>query len=150
MKLVAEGRLQDAVLEKEWHPVYISSDLTDKPVGVIILGERVSIYRSEIGVHAFRDLCIHRGAMLSEGYVEDGCLVCPYHGWKYNGEGNCVSIPAQSKGTKIPARAKAEVYHCQEKYGIIWVCLGEPTTDLPTLEEFEDASKDRWYADLTM
>ncbi|WP_066047736.1 aromatic ring-hydroxylating dioxygenase subunit alpha [Robertmurraya korlensis] len=141
MTLVVEGRLQDAVLENEWHPVYISSELTDKPVGVIVMGERVSIYRSKKGVHSFRDLCIHRGAMLSEGYVVDDCLVCPYHGWKYDDEGKCVSIPAQSKDMKIPERAKAEVYHCQEKYGLVWVCLGEPSKELPYLEEFEDPTR---------
>lgn len=49
-------------------------------------------------------------------------------------------IPAQPKYEKTPVRAKVEAYHCLEKYGIIWVCLGEPVSDLPYLEEFEDAA----------
>lgn len=67
MTLATLSRLRDVVLENEWHPVYAAAHLTDKPAGVIVMGERVSIYRSDKGVHAFRDLCIHRGAMLSEG-----------------------------------------------------------------------------------
>ncbi|MGM0877718.1 MAG: Rieske 2Fe-2S domain-containing protein [Bacillota bacterium] len=141
MSILLEGRLKDVVLENEWHPVYKASELKDKPVGIILMGERIAIFRTKNGVHAFRDLCIHRGAMLSEGYIENDRIVCPYHGWKYNEGGKCVCIPAQDKGTKIPERAKAEVYHCIEKYGIVWVCIGTPTSDLPYLEEFEDEAK---------
>ncbi|WP_246362429.1 aromatic ring-hydroxylating oxygenase subunit alpha [Paenibacillus alba] len=133
---MALERLQDPVLENDWHAVYLASELKDQPVGVIVLGERVAIYRSSKGVHALQDLCIHRGAMLSKGWVQDDILVCPYHGWQYNSSGQCVCIPAQPKGEKIPARAKAQVYACEEKYGFIWVCIGEAAAPLPHFEEF--------------
>ena len=55
-------------------------------------------------VRAFRDLCVHQGTALSLGWVEDGCLVCPYHGWTYDTDGQCGRIPA-SHGTNIPAKA---------------------------------------------
>ncbi|MDT8860809.1 aromatic ring-hydroxylating dioxygenase subunit alpha [Alkalihalobacillus sp. MEB130] len=140
MSTTVNDRLQDSVLENEWHPVYKASELKDKPVGVIVMGERVALFRSKNGVNAFRDLCIHRGAMLSKGYIKNDTLVCPYHGWQYDDKGNCVCIPAQGKDKKIPVRAKAEAYHCIEKYGIVWVCLGEPRSELPDIPEFEDAS----------
>lgn len=130
--------LKDSVLENEWHPVCIASELQDKPASVIVLGERVAIFRTKKGVHAFRDLCVHRGAMLSKGWVENDTLVCPYHGWKYDGDGKCACIPAQGKDDKIPARAKAEVYSCVEKYGFVWVCIGAPKAPLPDFEEFEN------------
>ncbi|MCR8633337.1 aromatic ring-hydroxylating oxygenase subunit alpha [Paenibacillus radicis (ex Xue et al. 2023)] len=130
-------RLQDPVLENDWHAVYLASELRDQPIGVIVLGERVAIYRTNKGVHAVRDLCIHRGAMLSKGRIEDEVLVCPYHGWKYDTSGQCVCIPAQPKGEAIPSRAKVDAYGCVEKYGFIWVCIGEPAADLPHFEEFD-------------
>ncbi|MEC0228236.1 aromatic ring-hydroxylating dioxygenase subunit alpha [Paenibacillus alba] len=133
---MALERLQDPVLENDWHAVYLASELKDQPVGVIVLGERVAIYRSSKGVHALQDLCIHRGAMLSKGWVQDDILVCPYHGWQYNSSGQCVCIPAQPKGEKIPARAKAQVYACEEKYGFIWVCIGDVAAPLPHFDEF--------------
>lgn len=130
--------LRDSVLENHWHPVCIANELTDKPFSVTVLGERVAVFRTASGVHALRDLCVHRGAMLSKGWIEGEKLVCPYHGWKYNSDGACVCIPAQPKGEKIPARAKASKYGCVEKYGLVWVCIGEPSSDLPYFEEFEN------------
>jgi phenylpropionate dioxygenase-like ring-hydroxylating dioxygenase large terminal subunit len=131
-------RLQDPVLENDWHAVYLASELKERPAGVVVLGERVAIYRTKKGVHAVRDLCIHRGAMLSKGWLEGETLVCPYHGWKYDTTGQCVCIPAQPPGEKIPPRAKTQAYGCVEKYGFIWVCIGEPAEELPHFEEFDD------------
>lgn len=136
--MIEQTALRDQVLENEWHPVCAAAELLDKPLSVTILGERVAVYRTRKGVHAVRDLCVHRGAMLSKGWVENDRLVCPYHGWQYDESGRCVCIPAQGKDDRIPARAKAEKYHCQEKYGIVWVCIGEPRAELPSFEEFEN------------
>ncbi|MFC0211952.1 Rieske 2Fe-2S domain-containing protein [Paenibacillus chartarius] len=132
------GRLHDPVLVHDWHAVCLASELTDKPIGVKLLGERVVVFRNEHGVHALQDLCIHRGAMLSEGWLQDGTVVCPYHGWQYDGNGQCVCIPAQPKGERIPPRAKTSSYSCEEKYGFVWVCLGEPGDGVPHFEEFAD------------
>lgn len=130
------SRLHDPVLENDWHAVYLASELRDEPVGVTLLGERVVIFRTAKGVHALHDLCIHRGAMLSRGWVRGEALVCPYHGWQFDASGQCVCIPAQPKGEKIPPRAKTQAFACQEKYGFIWVCIGEPAADLPHFEMF--------------
>lgn len=137
MSMVME-RLHDPVLENDWHAVFLASELKEEPIGVTLLGERVVIYRSTKGVRALRDLCIHRGAMLSKGWVTGDAITCPYHGWQYDGNGQCVCIPAQPKEEKIPPRAKTQAYHCTEKYGFIWVCLGEPEGDLPHLEHFNN------------
>ncbi|MGN7456534.1 aromatic ring-hydroxylating dioxygenase subunit alpha [Paenibacillus pasadenensis] len=132
--------LKDGVLEHEWHPACSSAELQQKPLSVIVLGERVAVYRTSRGVHALRDLCVHRGAMLSKGWVEnDRDLVCPYHGWKYDADGKCVCIPAQGKDDRIPPRARAVKYQAREKYGIVWVCIGEPAAELPDFAEFETA-----------
>jgi vanillate O-demethylase monooxygenase subunit len=131
-------RLHDPVLENDWHAVYLSSDLKEQPAGVTLLGERVVIFRTKDGVHAMQDLCIHRGAMLSKGWVRDDKIVCPYHGWQYDAGGRCVCIPAQPKGESIPPRAKMLPFACEEKYGFIWVCIGEPKGGVPHFEEFAD------------
>ncbi|GMK38837.1 chlorophyll a oxygenase [Paenibacillus sp. CCS19] len=133
-------RLLDPVLENDWHAVYLSSELKEKPIGVTLLGERVVLFRNSRGVQALRDLCIHRGAMLSRGWVKGDEIVCPYHGWRYDGGGQCVCIPAQPAGERIPPRAKTTAYACEEKYGFVWVCLGEPAGGVPHFEEFADSA----------
>jgi len=86
---------------------------------------------------AWQDLCIHRGAKLSMGRIQNDTLACPYHGWTYNGEGRCIRIPAHPETTP-PARARVSVHKAQERFGLVWVCLGEPAKDLPDYPEWSD------------
>ncbi len=122
-----------------WHPVAYAYEVADTPFAATLLGEAVVVWRTADGIaHAMRDLCIHRGTALSLGWVADDCLVCPYHAWRYDASGACVKIP-QSAHATIPTKARTPVYPCQERYGLIWVRLGdgEPAYDLPAVPEFE-------------
>ena len=125
----------DPVLSHEWLVVAMSDEIgTQQPHKVTVLGEDIVLWRSETGIHAFRDLCIHRGTALSLGRVEDGNLVCPYHGWQYEGSGQCVRIPAQPD-LPIPTKARAHSYACQERYGLVWLALNDPKADIPMYPE---------------
>ncbi|MFD1848556.1 aromatic ring-hydroxylating oxygenase subunit alpha [Oceanobacillus bengalensis] len=122
--------MQQDRLWNEWHPVSKADELLEDPKQVFVLGERVVIFRNEKGVHAFKDLCIHRGAALSLGKVKNGKLVCAYHAWEYDSDGTCVKIPALPCDRPIPRKARATVYHCEEYLGLIWVCLGDEPAPL--------------------
>lgn len=124
-----------------WHPVAYASELTEeKPFGTILLNEPIVIWRSSNEkAHAMKDLCIHRGTALSLGWIDHDNIVCPYHGWRYNSEGTCVHIP-QKENLSIPQKARATSFACIERYGLIWVCLGEPSYPLPDVTELEDQS----------
>ncbi|WP_248927245.1 aromatic ring-hydroxylating oxygenase subunit alpha [Paenibacillus hamazuiensis] len=134
--------LNDPVVTNDWHAVIFAADLNETPRQVILMGERIVLFRSDGVARAFKDLCIHRGAALSLGKVQGGCLVCPYHGWSYDGSGRCVSIPQLPKGSAIPPKAQAAAYACAERYGIIWVSLNEQadTGKIPIYEEADDPS----------
>ncbi|MET3683593.1 vanillate O-demethylase monooxygenase subunit [Alkalibacillus flavidus] len=128
--------MQQDKLWNQWHPVCKADEVTDEPKQVRVLGEPVVLFRNERGVHAFKDLCIHRGASLSLGKVVDGRLVCAYHAWEYDGTGACVKIPALPCERPIPKKAKAVVYHCQTYLGLIWVCLGDAPEALVDFPEY--------------
>lgn len=130
---------QDYLLN-EWHCVYVASELKEQPQQVHVLGERIVIYRTTSGVHAFKDLCIHRGAALSLGKVKNDMLVCPYHAWEYNSDGACEKIPALPCGKKIPPKAKTTVYHCTEHIGFIWVNMSETPNPLIHYPEYEQSN----------
>lgn len=136
--------LKDPVLANDWQPAIYSHDLIDRPMQVVILGERVVLFRTSEGIKAFKDLCIHRGAALSLGKVVDDCIVCPYHGWEYDTKGKCVRIPQQPANRVIPPKAKAVVYSCVEKYGLIWVKLSDDQLyseeTFPVYEEYSNPS----------
>ncbi|MFD0619817.1 Rieske 2Fe-2S domain-containing protein [Paenibacillus sp. GCM10027629] len=133
--------IEDAVLRREWLVACRTDELQEKPLGVMLMGERVVLFRNEEGVHAFKDLCIHRGAKLSLGCVRDGNLVCPYHAWEYDGSGACVKIPQLPADRAIPGKARAYKYACKEEYGLVWVCLdSEQAAPMFALPEWADDS----------
>jgi phenylpropionate dioxygenase-like ring-hydroxylating dioxygenase large terminal subunit len=84
------------------------------------------LYRTEAGrAVALDDRCAHRGTSLAAGWVEEGCVRCPYHGWRYASDGACIEIPANQPGVPIPRQARVTSYPVEERYGLVWVFLGD-------------------------
>jgi phenylpropionate dioxygenase-like ring-hydroxylating dioxygenase large terminal subunit len=116
---------QQPVLRRFWYALMPVSMLADGPKPFTLLSERLVLFMGKEGPVALADRCCHRTAQLSKGWVDDGVIVCGYHGWRYDQSGACVCIPQQADNAPIPAGARTDAYHCQEKYGYVWVCLGE-------------------------
>jgi phenylpropionate dioxygenase-like ring-hydroxylating dioxygenase large terminal subunit len=79
----------------QWTAIALSTELgATKPLGLMIAGERIALFRDTSGTaHALIDVCPHRGVALSLGTVKDGCITCPFHGWRFDGSGACVKVP---------------------------------------------------------
>src|SRR5439155_261733 len=88
--------IEDPVLLNDWHPLAKSTDLGEASIlPARLLNEDLVLWRIDGEVHVWQDLCVHRGTRLSLGSIdEEGRLVCAYHGWTYNSEGECVRFPA--------------------------------------------------------
>src|SRR5712692_5065337 len=132
------GTLAGRFMRRFWHPVYIGRDLQPghaKPIK--ILGEEFTLYRGEDGApHLLEFRCAHRGTQLSTGWVEGDCLRCFYHGWKYDGSGQCVEQPAEDAG--FASKVKIKSYPCEEYLGLIFGYFGDsPAPPLPRHPEFE-------------
>jgi phenylpropionate dioxygenase-like ring-hydroxylating dioxygenase large terminal subunit len=141
--------LSDPLLLDEWFAVAWSHEIAP---GALLarrsLARDLVLWRSPASaagpaqLHCWLDLCIHRGAKLSLGTIQTSspttaCLVCPYHGWKYAESGQCIAIPAHPDLTP-PAKARAHTFAVRERYGVAWVCFGEPAADLPNFGIAED------------
>jgi phenylpropionate dioxygenase-like ring-hydroxylating dioxygenase large terminal subunit len=127
-------------ISQYWHPVAESQDVGIAPISVELLGMPVVLFRSDGAVVAARDLCVHRGARLSMGTVDGGCLVCPYHGWRYDAQGACVHIPSIAAGSAIPSAARTPTYHVREEHSMVWVALEDPELPVPTIPGIGDGS----------
>ena len=139
------ARLAEQVtLANYWHPIAASEDVVDQPRPFKLLDEQLVAFRDAKGVAVFKDLCIHRGTALSLGYVTDGRLTCAYHGWEYDRTGACIHIPALPPGATPPRKARAIVFRVEEKYGLVWVALGDPVAPIPSWPG--DAWNDPAYA----
>jgi phenylpropionate dioxygenase-like ring-hydroxylating dioxygenase large terminal subunit len=127
-------------LANYWHPIGRSEDVTEQPKQFTLLNEKIVAFRTEEGVSAFKDLCIHRGTALSLGWVTEGRLTCAYHGWQYDREGVCVKIPSLPEGSTIPRKARAITHQAAERYGLVWVAMDEPVAPIPGFPEWDDPS----------
>ena len=110
-----------------WYAACIADELTDIPQKVTMLGCDFVLFRDSEGVaRCLSNSCCHRGASLAAGTCRDGLIVCPQHGWEYNGEGKCKLIPAGTRTpTEPPKKARVPSYPTEEKYGMVFAFLGD-------------------------
>jgi len=139
--------IKDIILRNDWHVVARSQDLlSGNIITTRLLGENLVLWRSGEKYFAGQDRCPHRGASFSKGWVKEDNLICPYHGFGFNTEGKCVHVPAQpDKSPSQLSKACFPTYHVQERYELIWVCMGTPNQDIPPLPEWEDSNYRRVF-----
>jgi 5,5'-dehydrodivanillate O-demethylase len=132
------GTLAGRYMRKFWHPVYRAEDLPPgwaKPIK--IMGEQFTLYRGEEGTpHVVDFRCPHRQSTLAVGWVEGDCIRCRFHGWKFDGSGQCVEQPAE----KEAFTEKVRIRSCptEEYLGLIFVYFGaDDPLPLPRYPDFE-------------
>jgi vanillate O-demethylase monooxygenase subunit len=106
-----------------WYVACNSEELTDKPLARQICGAKIAFYRDGEGrVAAVEDFCPHRGAPLTLGFIENGKLVCGYHGLKMGRDGKTDSMPKQ----RVQGFPCVHAYPVEEHNGFIWIWPGDP------------------------
>jgi phenylpropionate dioxygenase-like ring-hydroxylating dioxygenase large terminal subunit len=128
-----------------WYALAFSDEITATPSRHRILAQDLVLWRSPQGqVRALSDLCVHRGARLSEGHVKGDNIVCPYHGWGYGADGACSVIPANGRDRPVSKKARVDSYPVEERHGWVWVFMGDnPEEDrvpIPDMSFMEDPS----------
>jgi phenylpropionate dioxygenase-like ring-hydroxylating dioxygenase large terminal subunit len=118
-----------------WTPVMLSRSLKKGvPVAQTIAGERLVFFRDEQGApRALFDVCPHRGVALSLGTVKAGCLVCPFHGWEFDGQGKVVHVPWNPDAKK--QNLSAASVPTRELGRLIWVYTAAQTTPEAQISE---------------
>ncbi len=118
----------------------LSEELPDNdcpPVRVKLLSERLVAFRDSKGRFGLIDeFCPHRGVSLWFGRNEECGLRCPYHGWKYDVDGNCLDVPSEPEESGFRAKIKLKSYPLIERGGILWTYMG-PADRQPPLPEWE-------------
>jgi len=127
-----------------WYPAGEVSDFTDQPIKRRMLGLDFVLFRDGQGIaRVLSNTCTHRGGSLSDGKVNGDCIQCPYHGWEFDGDGQCRKIPTHGSNGKIPARARVDAYPTIERYGLVFAFLGDlPESERPPILEIEEYRED--------
>lgn len=127
-----------------WYSVARSRELlVGEVTSVQAFDRELALYRTRSGVPVLQDaFCPHLGANLGvEGRVIGESIRCPFHGWRFGGDGKCVEIPYCDE---IPERAQIRMWNCQEKNGEIYIWYHPENTapqwELPDFPELDDAN----------
>ena len=136
------------MIKNQWYAAEFGHVIGSRPHQVRLFGQDLVLYSDSKGdIVCHSDICIHRGASLAGGKVVGDCVECPYHGWQFDSEGTCVRIPANKAGTPIPKKARVDSYPAVEKYGYVFVFLGDlpaderpPMAALPGMNDTKQAS----------
>lgn len=123
----------DGLFTQSWFPICTTSELgVGEVIGRDFLDGRVVVFRGQDGIAQVTSAyCAHVGADLSVGSVESNSLVCRFHRWRYDRNGN---VEATGVGDPAPKRACLFRFPTVERWGLIWAFNGtKPLWDLPDL-----------------
>ena len=128
-----------AVMRRYWHPVGIAADVIagGQPHKVKVLGEELTLFRNDAGIPALvARRCAHRLTSLAYGRVEDGGIRCPFHGWLYGVDGQCLQTPAEPDSSRLKNNIRLTAYPCHDAGGLIFAYMG-PADQRPDFPNFE-------------
>src|ERR1700733_4460159 len=108
-----------------WYPLAWADELkAGRTLGRRFAGEPIVLYRGKNGkAYALEDRCAHRQVPLHLGVVCENQLKCHYHGWSYNGAGQCVDVPYLGK-ERLPNGVRS--YPVHEVDDLLFVFPGNP------------------------
>ena len=135
---IGPNALAGKMLRKFWQPIYQAEALkVGRPARLKILGEDFTLYRGNSGAaFVVGARCPHRGLLLSTGRVVNDDIECFYHGWAFNGAGQCTAQPCEPKS--FAQKVKIPGYPTREYLGLIFAYFGEgKPPEFPTLDVYE-------------
>jgi 3-ketosteroid 9alpha-monooxygenase subunit A len=133
-----------------WHCLGLERDFKDgKPHGVQAFGGTLVVWSDTQGeLHVLDGFCRHMGGNLTRGTVKGDEIACPFHDWRWGGDGKCKAIPY---ARRVPLRARTHRYESVVRNGMlmIWHDPEGSPADMDALPpELEGVGTDR-YTDWT-
>jgi nitrite reductase/ring-hydroxylating ferredoxin subunit len=144
LEQTSSGTPAGTFLRRYWHPVALASDLErGRAIGIKIMGEELTLYRGSSSSKVFLvgGICAHRCTRLYTGWVEEDSIRCFYHGWRYDGSGQCVEQPSAPATSKHASRIRIPSYPTQEYAGLIFAYFGpDSPPEFPRYPELDETS----------
>ncbi|WP_329110666.1 Rieske 2Fe-2S domain-containing protein [Micromonospora sp. NBC_01699] len=124
---VGPGTPAGELLRRYWHPIAVAEDLSAqrRTKRVRVLGEDLVLYLTDDDTYALvQEQCAHRRVSLYYGFVEGCALRCPYHGWKYDRDGQCLEQPFEQDNRRARERVRIAAYPVRRYRGLLFAYLG--------------------------
>ena len=133
------------LLRRYWHPIARSEEATEVPKEVRLLSEDLILFRSTDGKPGLvTPRCCHRGTTLFFGKVENEGIRCPYHGWLFAPDGQCLDQPCEPDRGRNLARYRQPWYPVIDYNGLVFAYLGpaEKQPVFPRYDVFDEIADD--------
>ncbi|QIX25618.1 3-ketosteroid-9-alpha-hydroxylase subunit A [Nocardioides sp. JQ2195] len=129
-----------------WHCLGLAKDFQDgKPHQVLAFGEKLVVFAGEDGtVNVLDGYCRHMGGDLSQGTVKGNNIACPFHDWRWGGDGRCKEIPY---ARRVPMRARTASWPTLVQDGMLFVWndpQGNPPPEDVTIPRIAGATDENW------
>ena len=129
-----------------WHCLGLSKDFKDgKPHSIEAFGTKLVVWAdSNDEIKILDAYCRHMGGDLSQGTVKGDEIACPFHDWRWGGNGRCKNIPY---ARRVPPIAKTRAWHTLDQDGMLFVWhdpQGNPPPADVTIPHIEGATSDEW------
>lgn len=141
------GKVRDRYA-RGWHCIGTVKEFSDgKPHSIHAFGTKLVVWANDDGINVLDGYCRHLGGDLSDGEIKDGNIACPFHDWRWGGDGKCKGIPYAKR---VPLRARTRAWTTMTQNGLVFVWHdheGNPPTDeekIPYLDEYDTGEWTDW------
>src|SRR5699024_5118930 len=102
-----------------WHCLGLIEQFRDgKPHQVQVFGTNLVVFATSDGLKILDGYCLHMGCILAKGTIKDDAIACPFHDWRWGGNGKCTAIPYAKR---VPVAAKTRAWPSMERNGQLFV-----------------------------
>src|SRR5512145_3040226 len=129
-----------------WHCLGLADSFRDgKPHAIEAFGTKLVVWADSTGrLHVLDGYCRHMGGDLTQGTVKGDEVACPFHDWRWGGDGKCKAIPYAKR---IPLRARTRTWRAMEENQQLFV-YNDPEGNPPPAEvaipRIDAAFDDQW------
>ena len=127
------------LMRRYWQPICAASEIDDRWTRKVrLLGEDLVLFRDRQGRRGLiAEQCPHRRASFLHGIPTQDGIRCPYHGWEFSAQGQCLDQPNEPDNCAFRDKMKTDAYPVEELGGLLFAYLGpEPRPLLPRFDGF--------------
>lgn len=147
----AEVRMVDAGtpptrFARGWHCLGLAETFRDgRPHAIEAFGTELVVFADSHGrLNVLDGYCRHMGGDLTQGTIKGDEVACPFHDWRWGGDGRCKSVPYAKR---VPARARTRAWRTMEENKQLFVWNdpeGNPPPEHVTIPRIEGVFTDEW------